>query len=91
MKETLGYRLKRERTLRQLSQEALAKALATDETPINKSMISRSRYTIDKKSHTPRRIFPATAGIFHLRRKCRARRTRASARARTRKTRPLPR
>ena len=50
MKETLGYRLKRERTLRQLSQEALAKALATDETPINKSMISRWERDLDTPS-----------------------------------------
>lgn len=50
MKETLGYRLKRERTLRHLSQEALAKALATDETPINKSMISRWERDLDTPS-----------------------------------------
>lgn len=50
MTETLGYRLKRERTLRQLSQEALAKALATDETPINKSMISRWERDLDTPS-----------------------------------------
>lgn len=50
MTETLGYRLKRERTLRQLSQEALAKALTTKDTSINKSMISRWERDLDAPS-----------------------------------------
>lgn len=50
MTETLGYRLKRERTLRQLSQEALAKALTTKDTSINKSMISRWERDLDTPS-----------------------------------------
>ena len=50
MTETLGYRLKRERTLRQLSQEALAKALTTEDTSINKSMISRWERDLDTPS-----------------------------------------
>lgn len=50
MTETLGYRLKRERTLRQLSQEALAKALTTEDTSINKSMISRWERDLDAPS-----------------------------------------
>lgn len=50
MTETLGYRLKRERTLRQLSQEALAKALTTKDASINKSMISRWERDLDAPS-----------------------------------------
>ena len=50
MTETLGYRLIRERTLRQLSQEALAKALTTKDTSINKSMISRWERDLDTPS-----------------------------------------
>lgn len=50
MQETLGYRLKRERTLRQLSQDALAKALTTKDTTINKSMISRWERDLDAPS-----------------------------------------
>lgn len=42
MKETLGYRLKRERTNKKLTQANLANILSTDEnTSLNKSMISK--------------------------------------------------